>query len=229
MTLASFINANVKAEALEKSNFYILGSYGVGIANKFDYEEILKIQRPEDIQLKIQRPTDIQIFGLAFGYKFNPNVRSEIAFYHSRSFHYHNPAKQQEPKNVDHLADQKSRVNALFLNFYLESNEIENFTPYIGLGIGVSRNKAGTLYDIMKQQNKPDIRAVANEGDTKNNFAFNLGGGLTYKLSPKLDWELISYKYYDLGLLSTKADSVGDKMKTGLRVHTLSTGIKIKF
>ena len=62
---------------------YISANYGVGIANKMGGYQW---GTEEDECLDTKRPKNSQIFGLSLGYKFNDNIRAELAFNHLRHF-----------------------------------------------------------------------------------------------------------------------------------------------
>jgi outer membrane autotransporter protein len=114
------------------------------------------------------------------------------------------------------------------LNGYCELSNLQNFKPYIMAGVGMAPNKAG----LTKQVGSYAI------GNQKNNFAWQLGVGATYKVTKQSFFD-IGYRYVDLGNCSVKATTVRmtvnnsvvgtANIKRPLKVHELSMGIIYKF
>lgn len=216
------------ANAMDR-NMYVGTNYGIGIANKFDYYE--------DEVKSIKRPKNSQIFGLLLGYKFHSNIRAELAFNRFHKFKY-----QYDDKGVDidtgmpvstELYTQKISSDAMFINFYFDTNGYRDLKSYANVGLGVSRNKAGNINikeEGIDNQEKPyvidDIHA---EGSTKSRFAWNIGAGVAYDINKSIILDLISYKYYRLGRIVIGPDMGGDYVKTKLNIHNISTGIRVKF
>jgi opacity protein-like surface antigen len=87
--------------------------------------------------------------------------------------------------------------NALFINgFYeFETSSISNksFVPYLGGGIGGSRNKMGK---IQRRTPANVIRTV--DGDTVSEFAYKLSAGTLFSLKENLSLD-VAYQYVNLG------------------------------
>ena len=152
---------------------YISANYGVGIANKFDYDE----------ELQVVRPKNSQIFGLSLGYKFNDNIRAELAFNRFHKFKYEDNIKYNDNENphIFHYRNQKISSNALFANFYFDINKFKKFAPYVNVGLGVSRNKAGDFSNtVVQEHNVKD--EVWLEKKSQNKFAWNVGAGVGYNI-----------------------------------------------
>ncbi|MFK7761554.1 MAG: outer membrane protein [Candidatus Midichloriaceae bacterium] len=226
----TFVTIN-STGAYEGKKIYIGAGYGLGIANKIGSQYKLT----HDSSFPQKRPRDSQIFSLALGYKLGNNVRAELAFNQFSNFkyqgraHYTDYSSSSVGNKVNYEYKQKLRSNAFFANFYYDFNQFNKFAPYVNMGLGLSKNKSGTLY--VKHKNVVgDSWEIANKSEARNQFAWNVGIGIAYKLNDKICLDLINYKYNDLGKFSTKEDIKGDRMVINkLKVHSISTGIRMQF
>jgi len=91
-------------------------------------------------------------------------------------------------------------------NVYADLGTWNNLTPYIGAGVGISRNtttgisELGTVYTdpALKGGNYYMTDAQYSNGASKTNFAWALMTGLSYNVSQNLKLEL-GYRYINLG------------------------------
>ena len=212
--------ANAANNKQTNSKVYVGANYGVGIANKFDYDE----------ELDTVRPKNSRIFGLSLGYKFNDNIRAELAFNRFHKFKYENNDCEKDPEGTvarNHY-NQKISSNNLFANFYFDVNKFGQFTPYLNAGFGISKNKAGDFTNFAYEEGgNPGTREVYYKKNSKSKFAWNIGAGIAYNVNNKVSLDLINYKYYNLGQVATEKDEDGDYFKSNLKVHNVSTGIRI--
>jgi opacity protein-like surface antigen len=89
---------------------------------------------------------------------------------------------------------------AVFLaNAYFDIGTWYGITPFIGGGIGVATNFLSNWYDISAQ---PAGGFGYASDKTQANFAWQVGAGLAYNVTPNLKLE-VAYRYLDLGKLST--------------------------
>jgi opacity protein-like surface antigen len=194
---------------------YITINYGVAISGNFHYNDGFKVKKPKNAE----------VFGLVFGSRFNDNIRIELASNMFNNFEY----KDVEIDNVaDHYYRQKVNATAAFANVYYDVRKFEKFVPYANIGVGYSRNKARNMELHFVQANKT-ADATVYQGKSKDRFAWNVGAGISYEVNKRFVLDLISYKYYELGKFSTKRDEVGDVLKDKLKIHSITTGIKINF
>ena len=196
---------------------YVGASYGVGISDKFHYDDGFAVKKPKDGQ----------VFGLAFGYRFDNNVRTELAFNRFDDFKYTDT--DTDTGNMgDHYYRQKINSTAVFANIYYDVRKFEQVIPYANIGIGYSKNKAGNMnVRVVRPEGTQDTNVY--QGKSKSQFAWNVGAGISYEVSKKFTLDLISYKYYNLGKFSTKQDGVGDSIKDKLKIHSITAGFKINF
>ena len=92
----------------------------------------------------------------------------------------------------------KIETHALFINgFYdFQPFSISNtpITPYLGGGVGISRNKIGT---IVEHEDGPP-NGMTTDGDTINQFAYKLSAGTLVSLTEQLSLD-VNYQYVNLG------------------------------
>jgi opacity protein-like surface antigen len=131
--------------------------------------------------------------GLGFGYTFNNWFRVDVT------------GEYRGGANVRVLDTYGAGSNDyfgtksewLFLgNAYIDLGTWWCFTPFIGAGIGASRN---TIHDFRDIGTAPGIASVAYGQDTsKWNFAWAVYAGVGYQVTPNVTLEL-AYRYVDLG------------------------------
>ena len=102
--------------------------------------------------------------------------------------------------------------------------------PYVMLGLGVANNKAS---DLNINNNEGIVK-----GATKANYAWQIGSGILYKTTNKIDIDF-SYKYLNAGPVSTTAQfndnatgetsELNKKQHGQMRSHNLLIGIIYNF
>ena len=210
-TLSSLISTHA-----EEGKAYVAGNFGVGIsAKKFDYD-------PEHYNIDPTKLKNSMNFGVALGYKVADHVRAEFAINHFQNFKY----QVTDKKHANVSYKQKISSTSAFINGYYDIKEMNGFMPYITAGIGLSKNKGGDFTSIESIKNVSNIDP---KGKTQTEFGYNAGAGLAYNLNEHVTLDLINYKYYDLGQVSTENDVAGEASVGKLKVHSINTGIRIKF
>ena len=204
----------------EEGRAYVAGSVGLSIpANKLNYDDHDENRKNENIDpVKLKNSMN---FGAAVGYKMSDNFRAELAFSYFNNFKF----KANHKVNSEETLDQKNKSIAGFINGYYDIKEMNGFVPYLTVGLGFSQNKAGALV-VNGPNEEPTLYA---NGNKQTEFAWNAGLGVAYNINEKITLDLLSYKYYDLGELTTEKNSSNHTYGGKLRVHSLSTGIRIKF
>lgn len=85
---------------------------------------------------------------------------------------------------------------AVFLaNGYFDLGTWYGITPFVGAGVGLATNWLQNLYDISAQP-AGGFGFAANRSQT--NFAWQVGAGLAYNVTPNLKLE-VAYRYLDMG------------------------------
>jgi opacity protein-like surface antigen len=143
------------------------------------------------------------IFGIGFGYQINNWFRADItgqfrgrSNFHGTDLFVFNNAGVLTP-GVDTYTASKSEWLVL-ANAYVDLGTWWCVTPFIGAGVGFSRNTISDFVDT----NTPTLGVAAAPAGSKWNFAWALHTGLAYKVSPSLTVEL-AYSYVNLGDAAT--------------------------
>jgi opacity protein-like surface antigen len=136
------------------------------------------------------------IFGVGAGYRFNNWFRADVTGEYRGNANFHGSdivSFNGAPIGTDTYTASKSEWLVL-ANVYADLGTWWCITPFIGAGIGASRNTISSFTDV--GQPLPSVAF----GDTasKWNLAWALHAGLAYKISPSLTLEL-AYRYVDLG------------------------------
>ena len=92
----------------------------------------------------------------------------------------------------------KIETHALFINGFYDfqpfSLKSTSITPYLGGGVGISRNKMGT--DVVHDNGLPN--RFTTDGNTINQFAYKLSAGTLVSLTEQLSLD-VNYQYVNLG------------------------------
>ena len=133
----------------------------------------------------------------------------------------------------------KIQTEALFINgFYdFQPFSISNMsiTPYLGGGVGISRNKTGT--DVQHNNGIPDGGTI--DGDTINQFAYKLSAGTLVSITEQLSLD-VNYQYVNLGAFkggsyqyvngALASYSLNRPINGGvIKSHELMVGLQYKF
>jgi opacity protein-like surface antigen len=136
------------------------------------------------------------IFGLGAGYRFNNWFRADVTGEYRSNANLHGLQIinfNGAPAFTDEYHGSKSEW--LFLaNAYVDLGTWWCITPFIGAGVGTSRNTISNFQDI----NTPNGGVAFAPNASKWNFAWAAHAGLAYKVNPSLTLEL-AYRYVDLG------------------------------
>ena len=199
----------------EEGKAYVAGNFGVGIsAKKFDYD-------PDHQHADATKLKNSMNFGVALGYKVADHVRAELAINRFQNFKY----QVTDKLNAESTFSQKISSTSAFINGYYDIKEMNGFMPYITAGVGFSKNNASSF--LVKIVNEDPV--IHAKEKTQTEFGWNAGVGIAYNLNERITLDLLNYKYYDLGKVSTDTDDVGDAYEGKLKVHSINTGIRIKF
>ena len=132
----------------------------------------------------------------------------------------------------------KIQTEALFINgFYdFQPFTMSNtaITPYLGGGVGISRNKMGTT--VFRSNGIPSGTTI--DGDTINQFAYKLSAGTLFSLTKQLSLD-VNYQYVNLGAFKGGEDilNVGESVGTlqrglnggEIKTQELMVGLQYKF
>ncbi len=186
----------------EFSSWYLRGD--IGFSNQSVGELFNDIYNRTPGLQKIDRGFDsAPFFGLGVGYYFNDWLRFDATGEYRGRANFH--GLDAYPDNTfcagcystDQYSGSKSEWTFL-LNGYVDLGTWYNVTPFVGAGIGFSRNTISSFTDTGVQH----IAVAWNTPTSKWSFAWALHAGLAYKVSKNFTVEL-AYRYIDLGDATT--------------------------
>jgi opacity protein-like surface antigen len=133
------------------------------------------------------------IFGLGVGYNVNDWLRVDVTGEYRGRANFHGLEIYNNGGYTDEYNASKSEW--LFLaNAYIDLGTWCNVTPFVGAGVGASRN---TIYDFT-DNNIPNLGVAYAPDASKWSFAWALHAGVAYKVSKNFTVEL-AYRYVNLG------------------------------
>lgn len=146
-------------------------------------------------------------------------VRTELEYTHRFQLDFDTVASG--PPKVGYKTDVTS--DTVMLNLYLDISTDYWWRPYLGVGLGWSRNHADS------QRGDSSSLARPKSNNAVNNFAFSAAAGLRFAITS--DWVgEIGYRYIDLGEIDTGAFSTGDRITAdNYTSHDLVLGLVYAF
>jgi len=137
------------------------------------------------------------LFGGGIGYQFNNWLRVDATGELRGSAHFHGQQGDQSAFNPDDYNASKSE--ALFLvNGFVDLGTWWHVTPFVGAGIGASRNTISGFTDIGPAVGADYVGATA----SKWNLAWAAYAGLSYEVTRAVSIEFM-YRYVSLGSAQT--------------------------
>ncbi len=188
---------------------------------------------------KVRNRNEFLGTGIAFGFKHNDHIRTEIGFFESKlvkaSGEYKDKIEGENFKrkeSFEHLLAKTSARTILLSAYYDFANLHSTITPYVGFGMGLSRVKYDYSFDkevrgwIRNEYGggDPDNYPAERKSDkgTKTKFAYKLATGVDLKLSEHVSVDL-GYNFIDHGKVKT---AFGDQK---FRTHNVLVGLKYNF
>ena len=160
------------------------------------------------------------VFGLSVGKYITNNFRVELEASQRGGLEYDTEYASEPNLGTTTKADIKTQ--SIFINgFYdFESFAIINslVTPYIGGGIGISKNKIGVVTEVT-----PENEVAYLDGNKVSQFSYKLAAGTLINLTKKLSLD-INYQYVDLGSFKSGLDYVASGGATGTLTEALNDG-----
>lgn len=168
-----------------------------------------------------KEPKASPVYGVGFGYRYNPNFRGDFTVTYRSNFKYSGLNATQDKET------QKIQSTAFMLNAYYDILNYQGFTPYLMAGVGSAYNKAGKF----TQQGIASVK-----GASKNQLAWQVGLGAQHEITKNIAADL-GYKYVNLGKVTTATEyvstagthSFGNAVTGKLRSHEVLLGIAYKF
>ena len=203
-TNAADLGVPIMPQPIEVSGWYLRGDIGFSNQNVgslfnatySNYTTVTSVDKGFDAA---------PLFGLGIGYAFNHWLRFDVTGEYRGAANFHGFDIGTISPGVfadDRFTASKSEWTFLF-NGYVDLGTWYNFTPFIGAGVGFSRNTISNFGDFSVCVNSSSC--VLNGGSdafggtaSTWNFAWALHAGLAYQLSQNVTLEL-AYRYIDLG------------------------------
>lgn len=115
-----------------------------------------------------------------------------------------------------------AKIQTVFLNVYYDIQTNTKFTPYVGVGIGYANIK-----ETARVSNQV---ATMSAKDSKDNLAYNIGGGVSYTLTEKISIDT-GYRYTYYGTNNNDSYGIGsyDSAKRKYDSHEIMTGLRYNF
>lgn len=166
------------------------------------------------------------IIGAGVGYRLNQYVRGDLTVGYRGGYEV-----DTSGDIAGFAANAKGDVSSLaaMANVYVDVAKFGAFTPYVGGGIGFSRNKLDDVDGSVAGVNGKI------DGDTETSFAWQLSAGVGIEVAPK--WTVdVGYRYIDLGEVKTgNSASLGgvsgaiDPIKADLKAHEIQASVRYQF
>lgn len=157
-------------------------------------------------------------FGAGFGYHFTDKIRGDLTV----DYRLDADVTGVHPGTGTHDTDVSSTV--ALANVYYDIRGRDQFTPYLGAGIGFSYNETD---DQTVKLNGVQTGRTGGHGSTE--FAFAAMAGLSYRMNDR--WLLdAGYRFLYLGDAETEGTAAVDEMKiTDIQAHEFRFGVRYEF
>jgi opacity protein-like surface antigen len=177
-------------------------------------------------------------FGIGVGYTVNNWLRVDVTGEYRGSANFHGMDIGYIGGTIypDNYSGSKSELTFL-ANVYVDLGTWYDITPFVGAGVGVSRNTISSFTDVSNCSGGCGNPGTNTHFDTasKWSFAWALYGGLAYKVTPDVTIEL-AYRYIDLGDAATGNGYSYDGVYTyapfefnDLTSHDIKLGVRFNF
>ena len=211
LTLALLLTLPSMAVAIDLEGYYITAKGGVsktfntGTTNLNIFTGALVTLQNEDLGTG-------SAFGFSVGKYLTNSFRLELEAIKRTGYEY--DARFTIAGLTSITQEAKMQTEALFINgFYdFQPFSIRNtaITPYLGGGVGISRNKMGTT--VQHNNGIPD--GVTIGGNTINQFAYKLSAGTLVSLTEHLSLD-VNYQYVNLGDFKSGTNVYGNGVFAG--------------
>jgi opacity protein-like surface antigen len=227
--------------AQDFGGWYLRGDIGfsnqsISKRDYYSYPSLLSLQQQSNFDTA-------GIFGIGVGYQFNNWFRADVTgqYRGKANFHGLDLTSYTDTGTVQRGSDAYSASKSEFVvlaNLYADLGTWWCLTPFIGAGIGMSRNTISNFTDI-------GVNGTAAFGTvpglafapsaSKWSFAWALHTGLAYRVTPNMTVEL-GYSYMNLGdgvtgALTTKDGVTANQAMTfkDITSHDLKLGLRWNF
>jgi opacity protein-like surface antigen len=175
-------------------------------------------------------------FGFSVGKYLTDSFRLELEAIKRTGYEY--DTRFSTAGYTQYTEEAKIQTEALFVNGFYDfqpfSLKSTSITPYLGGGVGISRNKMGTT--VEEAVGVPDGQTF--DGNSINQFAYKLSAGTLVSITEQLSLD-VNYQYVNLGAFKsgTKAFIDGAFFATlqrginggDIKTQELMVGLQYKF
>jgi len=144
-------------------------------------------------------------FGFSVGKYLTDSFRLELEAIKRTGYEFDANAS---PPLTAFTQESKIQTEAVFINGFYDfqpfSMRNTAITPYLGGGVGISRNKMGTAVE----HNNGLPTGVTFDGNTINQFAYKLSAGTLVSLTKQLSLD-VNYQYVNLGAFKSGTEVFG--------------------
>ena len=191
LTLALLLTLPTMAMAIDLEGYYITAKGGVSKSMNTG-ETNFTIVGSDTFTQKNEDLGTGTTFGFSVGKYLTDNLRLEIEATKRTGYEFDTPSLN----NSDIGYKASMQTSSVFINgFYdFQPFSISNIpiTPYLGGGVGISRNKMGWV----AQYGVANGRGL--NGNSINQFAYKLSAGTLFSLTENMSLD-VSYQYVNLG------------------------------
>lgn len=176
------------------SGWYLRGDIGFSNQSVDKLDNALSTTR-----LSLDKSFDAApIVGVGVGYRFNSWLRADVTGEYRAKANFKGLEIYADPfspggRGTDEYTATKSEAVAL-ANVYFDLGTWHGITPFVGAGVGLSRNTIANFTDI----NTPNAGVAYGKTDSRNALAWALHAGIGYEVSPNFTIEM-AYRYIHLG------------------------------
>ena len=224
LTLALLLTLPTMAMAIDLDGYYITAKGGVsktsntGTVSQTDDRGDSNYFENEDLGTGTA-------FGFSVGKYLTDSFRLELEA--TKRTGYEFDARDTTaflPGGGIHSEKAKIQTEAVFINgFYdFQPFTMSNtaITPYLGGGVGISRNKTGT---IAQYAPAPIANGVTTDGDTINQFAYKLSAGTLVSITEQLSLD-VNYQYVNLGAFKGGTEHTNVDLSTSIYQRGINGG-----
>jgi opacity protein-like surface antigen len=187
------------------SGWYLRGD--IGMTNQQTTSLTTMVAPGTSVGTKFLTFDSAPLYSMGAGYQFNNWLRFDVTGEYRGNSHFH--GQQIAVFGPVSLPDDYSASKSEWLfmaNAYVDLGTWWCITPFIGAGIGTSRNTISSFVDTGASTAGTGGQAILSttyaENASKWNLAWAAYAGLAYKVAPGLNLEL-TYRYVNLGHAAT--------------------------
>ena len=221
LTLALLLTLPTMAVAIDLEGYYITAkggaskTFNTGTTSFNGNAGALRVMQNEDLGTG-------SAFGFSVGKYLTNSFRLELEAIKRTGYEY--DARVATPVRFNSVTEEaKMQTEALFINgFYdFQPFTMSNtaITPYLGGGVGISRNKMGTIVEHVN--GIPDGFTTAS--NTINRFAYKLSAGTLVSLTDRLSLD-VNYQYVNLGAFKGGTEHTNTDLSTSIYQRGINGG-----